>query len=214
MRSYLLLTLLLQYLSPYPVIRKIVRQNNTGNFSYVTFLANFLNATLTTVYGFLLRDNFMILVNRFFLGLCACLCHTFAWTCSKRKQRDMDNAQCAHMISTACSFGITVTGAYLVAYQRFYPKRIALLKKLLLWCIAVVGTCHFATIILEEASGKLLMGAAQNFVSIASFAAPLASLRVVFEHRSADSVPFLLTMMNLFSSLAWFIYGSHPNPAT
>ena len=53
-----------QYLSPYPVIRKIVKQNTTGNFSYIPYLANFLNATLTTVYGFLLRDNFIMLINR------------------------------------------------------------------------------------------------------------------------------------------------------
>ena len=54
-----------QYLSPYPVIRKIVKQNTTGNFSYVPYLANFLNATLTAVYGFLLRDRFMMLLNSF-----------------------------------------------------------------------------------------------------------------------------------------------------
>jgi hypothetical protein len=46
------------------VIRKIVKQNTTGNFSYIPYLANFLNATLTTVYGFLLRDNFIMLINR------------------------------------------------------------------------------------------------------------------------------------------------------
>ena len=57
-------TTLPQYLSPYPVIRKIVKQNTTGNFSYIPYLANFLNATLTTVYGFLLRDNFIMLINR------------------------------------------------------------------------------------------------------------------------------------------------------
>jgi len=61
----MLFLLLLQYLSPYPVIRKIARQHTTGNFSYFPFLANFLNATLTTVYGFLLRDNFMMLINRY-----------------------------------------------------------------------------------------------------------------------------------------------------
>lgn len=162
------ITTVAQYLSPYPVIRKIVKQNNTGNFSYFPYLANFLNATLTTVYGFLLRDNTIMLVN---------------------------------------SFGITVTGTYLIMYQRYYPKRISLLKNLGMCCLTMVGTCHYATIILEEASGRLLMGTAQNCVSIASFLAPLATLRIVFERRSAESVPFLLTIMNFFSSLAWFCYG-------
>lgn len=157
-----------QYLSPYPVIRKIVRQNTTGNFSYFPYLANFLNASLTTVYGFLLRDNFIMLIN---------------------------------------SFGITVTAAYLIMYQRYYPKRILLLRNLFMCCLTMVGTCHYATIILEEASGRLLMGAAQNCCSIASFLAPLSTLRIVFEHRSAESVPFLLTAMNFFSSLAWLCYG-------
>jgi hypothetical protein len=169
-----------QYLSPYPVIRKIVKQNTTGNFSYVPYLANFLNATLTTVYGFLLRDNFMMLLN---------------------------------------SFGVTVTGTYLIMYQRYYPRRIALLRSLLvrpcaptrapaptavrvvraagrhrrprsppsahtcararahththtqphtqMWCLTAYGTCHYATIILEEAAGRYLMGTAQNILSIA-----------------------------------------------
>jgi len=157
-----------QYLSPYPVIRKIVKQNTTGNFSYVPYLANFLNATLTTVYGFLLRDNFMMLLN---------------------------------------SFGVTVTGTYLIMYQRYYPRRIALLRSLLMWCLTAYGTCHYATIILEEAAGRYLMGTAQNILSIASFLAPLSTLRIVFERQSAESVPFLLTMMNLFSSVSWCLYG-------
>ena len=37
--------------------------------------------------------------------------------------------------------------------------------------------------------------------------APLSTLRVVFEHRSAESIPFLPTIMNFFSSLSWFFYG-------
>lgn len=94
----------MQFLSPYPVIRKIIRQNTTGHFSYLTLLANFLNASLTTVYGFLLRDNFMILVN---------------------------------------SFGITVSGAFLLTYQRYYPRRLVLLQRLAIWyaCSCVYLHC-------------------------------------------------------------------------
>jgi uncharacterized protein with PQ loop repeat len=76
-----------------------------------------------------------------------------------------------------------------------------------MWCLTVYGTCHYATIILEEAAGRYLMGTAQNILSIASFLAPLSTLRLVFERRSAESVPFLLTMMNLFASVSWCIYG-------
>ena len=103
-----------QYLSPYPVIRKIVRQNTTGHFSYLTLLANFLNASLTTVYGFLLRDNFMILVN---------------------------------------SFGITVSGAFLLTYQRYYPKRLVLLQRLAIWyaLFRVCPHCYLLKICARDA---------------------------------------------------------------
>lgn len=56
-------------------------------------------------------------------------------------------------------------------------------------------------------SVRYLMGTAQNILSIASFLAPLSTLRIVFERQSAESVPFLLTMMNLFSSVSWCLYG-------
>ena len=39
------------------------------------------------------------------------------------------------------------------------------------------------------------------------FVAPLATLRLVWERQSAESVPLLLTIMNFVSSLAWFFYG-------
>ena len=70
-----------------------------------------------------------------------------------------------------------------------------------------LGDVYKRQIILEEAHGKIVMGTAQNFLSIASFAAPLSSIRVVFAHRSTDSVPILLCVMNLLASLAWFVYG-------
>ena len=76
------------------------------------------------------------------------------------------------------SFGITVTGTYLIMYQRYYPKRYTLLKNLFVWFLTAMGTCHYATIILEETSGRFLMGAAQNFLSIArSFDSYFASDR-------------------------------------
>ena len=136
-QAFAVVTTIAQYLSPYPVIRKIVKQNNTGSFSYFPYLANFLNATLTAVYGFLKKDNVIMLVN---------------------------------------SFGVTITGAYLIMYQRYYPpgKRVFLLKIIFSSCLTIWGTCHYATIILEEASGQVLMGAAQNFVS-ASFCILLLS---------------------------------------
>jgi hypothetical protein len=69
------------------VIRKIMKQNTTGNFSYIPYLANFLNATLTTVYGFLLRDNFIMLVNRSSFYVAPRVRRACADSCEKKNLR-------------------------------------------------------------------------------------------------------------------------------
>ncbi|EKX53338.1 hypothetical protein GUITHDRAFT_101039 [Guillardia theta CCMP2712] len=162
-----LIATIAQYLSPYPVIRRIARQNNTGHFSYLPYLTNFINSCLSTFYGFLIRDTFVMMLN---------------------------------------SFGVTVTAAYLFAYQRYYHGRMRLLVEIFLSLVTLLGACYQASN-MEESKGRYFLGAAQNFISIACFVAPLATVRVVFESRSAESVPFLLALMNFFSSLSWYFYG-------
>lgn len=155
------------YLSPYPIIKRIVRQNTTGNFSHLPYLANFVNAGLATFYGFHVRNTFLMMLN---------------------------------------SFGITVSAGFLFTYQQYSPLRMRLLCELLFYTIMILAMC-FTAAVLEHHNGRLLLGTVQNFVSVAGSVSPLATLRVVFEQKSTESMPFILVLMNALASLSWFSYG-------
>jgi solute carrier family 50 protein (sugar transporter) len=156
-----------QYLSPYPIIKRIVRQNTTGNFSRLPYLANFVNACVATFYGFHVRNTFLMMLN---------------------------------------SFGITVSAGFLFTYQQYSPLKTRVLLEMLMYTIIILGMC-FATAVLEHHHGRVLLGTVQNFATVAGFVSPLSTLRVVFEHRSSESIPFILVVMNALSSLSWFAYG-------
>mmetsp|Transcript_47268 Transcript_47268/g.115104 ORF Transcript_47268/g.115104 Transcript_47268/m.115104 type:complete len:230 (-) Transcript_47268:445-1134(-) len=56
---------ILSVLSPFPVIRKVAKRRSTGEFSHLPYSLNFFNSTLALIYGFHVRNRFLIMINTF-----------------------------------------------------------------------------------------------------------------------------------------------------
>eukprot|EP00286_Rhodomonas_abbreviata_P019419 CAMPEP_0181300310 /NCGR_PEP_ID=MMETSP1101-20121128/6820_1 /TAXON_ID=46948 /ORGANISM="Rhodomonas abbreviata, Strain Caron Lab Isolate" /LENGTH=222 /DNA_ID=CAMNT_0023405535 /DNA_START=322 /DNA_END=987 /DNA_ORIENTATION=+ len=162
-----LISTLLQYLSPYPVVLRILKLRSTGDYSYVPYLFTFWNAWLTTFYGIIVKNAFMLFVN---------------------------------------SFGVVTSAAFMIIFVRHYPRKLHLRMIIFFGSVIISALCYQAAA-LDPATGRYFLGSIQLAASVACYISPLATIGVVFRKRSAESLPFLLLLMNLCSSFAWFLYG-------
>mmetsp|Transcript_46032 Transcript_46032/g.107979 ORF Transcript_46032/g.107979 Transcript_46032/m.107979 type:complete len:238 (-) Transcript_46032:289-1002(-) len=107
------------------------------------------------------------------------------------------------------SFGVVVSGTFMIIFVRYCPKG----RKAYLRSLVVVGSffmslaCYGAAYHMEEDDGVYFIGHVNNVVSVLCYLAPLATLQVVLDTKNAESIPFMVAVMNLFSSLSWFLYG-------
>mmetsp|Transcript_35204 Transcript_35204/g.88939 ORF Transcript_35204/g.88939 Transcript_35204/m.88939 type:complete len:231 (-) Transcript_35204:355-1047(-) len=107
------------------------------------------------------------------------------------------------MINTFC---LMLTTTFLFLFMRVCPLRKMIRTLIIVGILMLCFTYHYVTI-LPGRQGHLLLGTIQNFVTICCYASPLATVKMVFKTRSADSLPFLLVFMSCINGMCWLLYG-------
>jgi solute carrier family 50 (sugar transporter) len=104
-------------------------------------------------------------------------------------------------VLVANSVGVIVGISCTIVYQLYSMQPAATWNYLVAGCVTGFG------ILLAIGRKVAEEGTLAMLLSIAIYGAPLVTLNKVFEERSTQSMPFLISLGNFVSSLSWSLYG-------